>query len=254
MNHACLKTSASYLCLLFFGLAFVFVSSVMGGETGVVNQDAPVYVPPKRGAPIKRMGGATRKLFATGLQKNSARMAWFGSGEQSGPPDLMVLAPAHVGLTHKEAPSLFWNLSRTLKHPLNIRLAQKGKAWAILETRLKPPVAPGMHRLKLTDYDLTIEPDIAYVWTLSTVDDSGNGPSRIEVNGSICRVPPSSMINEKLALNSVSSVALLAQEGLWYDAIENLLENMEPDSFGMGQRPRLNGLLKQVSLPPPNVR
>ena len=53
----------------------------------------PVYVPPQRGAPSRRVGGSSR-----------------GAGDNL--PSVMVLVPDHVGLTTSDTPALYWYLSK----------------------------------------------------------------------------------------------------------------------------------------------
>ena len=56
----------------------------------------PVYTPPKRGAPLARVGGGSR-------------------GVDDGLPYISVITPDHVGYTSMSAPVLYWYISEDMK-------------------------------------------------------------------------------------------------------------------------------------------
>ena len=92
----------------------------------------PVYKPPLRGAPGGRVGGGTR-----------------GTGREAFV--LSVMAPSHTGLTTSEQPVLFWFISASTSNPVELTVVDPQKTDPLLELRIDPPVAPGFHRVRLSD-------------------------------------------------------------------------------------------------------
>ena len=91
---------------------------------------APVYTPPKRGAPGGRVGGGTR-----GIQREVSLLS--------------VLAPDHSGFTTSEQPSLYWFISSSTSLPVELTVMDPHGVKPILETRLPAPVTAGVHRIRL---------------------------------------------------------------------------------------------------------
>src|SRR5262245_24503250 len=69
------------------------------GQITSASVQAPVYTPPKRGAPGGRVGGGTR-------------------GPQRDVFVLSVFAPYHSGFTADEQPSLYWFISNSTSLPV----------------------------------------------------------------------------------------------------------------------------------------
>src|SRR5215467_16119604 len=120
---------------------FVFAALLLAMPIRVFAADAngPVYQPPKRGAPGGRVGGGTR-------------------GPQREVFILSVLAPDHSGFTANEEPSLYWFISNSTSLPVEFTLIDSQGVQPILETRIPAPVQAGMHRIRLSDYNIRLAP------------------------------------------------------------------------------------------------
>src|SRR6266702_2821118 len=94
----------------------------------------PVYTPPKRGAPGGRVGGGTR-----GIQREVF---------------VLVLAPDHSGFTTSEQPSLYWFISNSTSLPVELTVMDPQGVQPILETKVPAPVTAGVHRIRLSDYNV----------------------------------------------------------------------------------------------------
>ena len=190
----------------------------------------PKYNPPLRGAPLSRVGSGTR-----------------APGEAV--PVLSVFAPRdHAGRTTQEQPRLYWYLSQTTTSPLLITLAERRGIKPLLEVQLAPPVAAGVHRLQVADYDVRLSPNVLYQWAITLILDPDN-PSRnlVEV-GAIEYVSPSDALRARLApASKQDTAAVYAAEGIWYDAVTTLSELIAaaPETTLRQQRATL---LEQVGL------
>ena len=191
----------------------------------------PTYKPPLRGAPGGRVGGGTR-----------------GSGRQVFV--LTVLAPDHSALTVSEQPSLYWFISSATSLPIEVTLMDLRTTQPVLETRLAAPIAPGVHRIRLADHGVRLQPGVPYRWFVTIVPDSNRRSRDILAGGAIERVEPPDGLSAKLAQASKEKTPFLyAEEGVWYEAltaISDLIESAPNDAVLRKQRATL---LAQVGLP-----
>jgi hypothetical protein len=191
----------------------------------------PTYKPPLRGAPGGRVGGGTR---------GTAREVFV----------LTVLAPDHSALTVNEQPSLYWFISSATSLPIEVTVMDLRTTQPILETRLAAPVAPGVHRIRLADHGVRLEPGVPYRWFVTIVPDSNRRSRDILAGGAIERVAPPEGLPAKLAQARKEETAFLyAEAGVWYDAlaaISDLIDSAPNDPVLRKQRATL---LAQVGLP-----
>jgi Domain of Unknown Function (DUF928) len=191
----------------------------------------PTYQPPLRGAPGGRIGGGTR-----------------GSGREVFV--LTVLAPDHSALTVSEQPSLFWFISSTTSLPIEVTVMDLRTTQPVLETRLAPPVAPGVQRIRLADHAVRLEPGVPYRWFVTIVPNSDRRSRDILAGGAIERVVPPEGLAARLAQARKDETAFLyAEAGVWYDAlaaISDLVDGAPNDAVLRKQRATL---LAQVGLP-----
>lgn len=192
---------------------------------------APVYKPPLRGAPGGRVGGAAR-----------------GTGREEF--ILSVLAPDHTGLTTREQPALYWFISRPTSSPIEVTVVDPNATDPVLETQLKPPIASGIHRIKLADYNVRLKPGVAYQWYVSVVPDAGRRSKDILAGGSVERFDPPADMSAKLAAAPKADLAsAYADAGVWYDAVATLLDSLEASPKDPALLAQRNALLKQAGIP-----
>ena len=168
--------------------------------------DTIIYEPPKRGAPGGREGAGTRGL------RDALTLA--------------VLAPKdHTGLTTQEQPVLYWYLSQETQHPVDIILTDRQSVKPLLETRLHPPLQPGIQLVRLADYNIRLAPGVAYKWSVSLITDSTQHSRDIVTAGTIERIdPPDALRSQLIHADKRTSARLYATDGLWYDTIATLSE------------------------------
>lgn len=190
----------------------------------------PVYKPPRRGAPGRRIGGGTR-------------------GVMDAEPILYALAPNHPGLTVNENPSLYWFIARSTETRKDFTLIHENAIKPVIEIKLGGSDSAGLHKMRLSEHGISLKQGIQYEWYISLVPDPGHRSNDIIATGIIERIDPSKMLRERLNKASREEIPhIYAQEGLWYDAfsaISDLIDANPGNETFVKQR---NYLLKQVGL------
>jgi hypothetical protein len=190
----------------------------------------PVYTPPKRGAPGGRVGGGTR-----GFQREVFLLS--------------VLAPDHSGFTTSEQPSLYWFISSSTSLPVEVTVMDPQGVQPILETQLPSPVTAGVHRIRLSDYNVRLAPGGAYRWFVSVVPDADRRSKDITAGGAIERVEMPDGLKAKVAQASKSDLpSLYGEAGLWYDTVAAISELIEAAPQDEVLRKQRTALLAQVGL------
>jgi len=190
----------------------------------------PVYTPPKRGAPGGRVGGGTR-----GIQREVFVLS--------------VLAPDHSGFTTSEQPSLYWFISNSTSLPIELTVMDPQGVQPILETRLPAPVTAGVHRIRLSDYNVRLAPGAAYRWFVAVVPDADRRSKDIMAGGAIERVEMPEGLKAKLAQAPKSDLpSLYGEAGLWYDTVAAMSELIEAAPQDQALRKQRTALLAQVGL------
>lgn len=191
----------------------------------------PIYVPPIRGAPASRVGGASRGLTEASVT-------------------LSVLAPDHTGLTISEQPSLYWYLSRPVATQLELTLIDDQAISPLAEIQLPVPDAPGIQHVDLSKHNIKLKPGVEYQWFVALVPDPKQRSNDILAGGTIKRVESSPTLSAKLVhARGQQLTYVYAEEGIWYDAIaavSGLIENAPDNAILKVQRATL---LEQVGLP-----
>lgn len=163
---------------------------------------------------------------------------------------LSVLAPNHVGLTTRAAPSLFWYQSRPTRAKLEFTIVEDNKPEPVLTVSCTGPLDGGFHRVRLSEHQLQLQLGVEYRWTVALVLDEQNRSKDVVASGVIKRIKP--FVGLKQRLENAASTDLpfiYAEEGIWYDAIEVLgdLIGTRPNDWAF-YRQRA-ALLEQVRLP-----
>ena len=190
----------------------------------------PLYQPPLRGAPGGRVGGGTR-----------------GIGDEL--ITLFALAPNHVALTTHEQPTLYWFLSSQTKHPIEVTLIIEEATQPLLEKRLHLPVQPGIHAIRLKDFDLHLSKTTQYRWFVALVPDADRRSKDILAGGMIELIELSEALRVKLSqADKLTTPYIYAESGIWYDAIMAISELIDADPNDMNLRKQRAALLEQVGL------
>jgi hypothetical protein len=178
----------------------------------------PVYVPPPRERPRRRIGGGVR-------------------GPEAQLPRLYSLVPRHNGLTSFASPSLYWWIDAP--PPADTRLAlylvNDITDETLLRVPLARPAAGGTHRVRLADHGVELQPGVEYEWSVA-LERGVSAEQLLVASGWIERTTPSAVGTAPGA----DAVTRYAQQGLWYDALAAAAERSDAEA--------LDALLEQVGL------
>jgi Domain of Unknown Function (DUF928) len=193
------------------------------------------YQPPMRGAPATRVGGGTRT-----------------AGEAL---TLNVLAPNETGYTTHEKPTIYWFVSQAVNTPVAMELtlisneSLQAASKPLLEITLQPPLAKGIHALRLADHGITLSPGVEYQWFVAVVRNPAQRSNDTIAGGTIKRVADSDAVQSRLKQTLQAQwPAVYAEAGIWYDAIDQLSQQISKDASNRQLREQRAALLEQVGL------
>lgn len=193
---------------------------------------AVAYKPPSRGAPQRRVGGASRGAAGTA--------------------SVAVLAPDHVGLTLEEQPVLYWFLSRPSPVRIELTLIDGRSATPTKEVVLKGADTAGIQRFSLREHGVRLVEGTDYEWSVAIVPDADARSADILSGGALRRVKPDEALAARLkSLAGTPRAAALAQAGIWYDALAALGAQLEAHPQDRAARAARADLLDQVGLAEP---
>jgi hypothetical protein len=222
-------SSKSVLAAAIIALICMPVAAAMA-QTAPLTPDAPSYKPPLRGAPGGRVGGASRGITVTA------------------PLTIELIAPEnHAGQTAEPSPTLYYFVSRAVSEPMTLTISVPAVAKPVIEARVQLPGSAGIQPVRLADYRVQLQPGINYSWSISLGIDP-RAPSRdIVATASIMRVAPDPAVDSAArAAAPLHRAAVLAQAGLWYDAVAAAV-----DAEASNGHAALDSLLDQVGLDEP---
>jgi hypothetical protein len=188
------------------------------------------FRPPTAGAPSVRVTGGSR-----------------GAGASL--TTLDVLAPDDVGVTTQEQPSLFWFQSKPADAKFELTLLQENKVKPLLQVMVERSTKAGIQRLKLSDHGVKLAVGVEYQWVVALITDPDNRSSDLVASGVIKRVEPSAALKKKIEQATPETLAnVYAEEGIWYDALAALSDQIDAHPENKGLRETRADLLRQVGL------
>jgi hypothetical protein len=194
-------------------------------------ESTPVYKPPLRGSPGGRIGGGTRGASLESLVS------------------LSVLVPDHVGLTLQSQPHLYWFISKKTPHPIEFTITEKDAVKPVLEARLKPLEKAGIQCIRLADLGVRLRPNVPYKWFVAVVTDPDHRSRDILSGGMIEVISPSADFSAELSQTpKAKQPFLLAEEGIWYDALAGVSDRIDASPKDLALRKQRAALLDQVGL------
>jgi len=190
-----------------------------------------LFTPPLRGAPSTRVGGGVRGG---------------GSGDM---PLLHVLAPPSTGLTANESPSLFWFQSKPAEEDMMFELVLNSEDDLVVQIQFGKADSFGIQSLDLEGLGIQLERGMEYEWIVSIVSDFDERTTDVSASTLIQCTEPSAELTRKLAEASEKDRPLVyAAEGIWYDALESLSDQIKEDPTNKELIALRADLLEQVDL------
>jgi hypothetical protein len=190
----------------------------------------PVYVPPNRGAPASRVGGATR-----------------GAGDEQ--IIVRVLAPEQPGLAATEQPVLYWYVSGPAATRVEVALIDDAGEAPLLELGMDADASGGIRSLRLADHGIRLQPNVEYQWSVALVVDPNRRSLDVLASGSIVYSQPDAALSASLAAASPAErPAIYAASGYWYDAIDMLCALIDAGAGNTELAAHRAALLEQVGL------
>src|SRR5262245_2231753 len=170
--------------------------------------EIPVYKPPR---PTR--GSFPRNLTGAATRGRASPEA----------PLVLALAPDHLGQTVNAQPNLYWYLEKDSEIRVDFTLIDEESVNPLLEITMAGPLHGGVHAVRLADHGISLEPGRWYEWSVAVVA-GGRDPSEDRISrGFITRVDmPPGLPQQLEERGPDQAVNLLAESGLWYDAIATL--------------------------------
>jgi hypothetical protein len=190
----------------------------------------PRYVPPVRGAPRTTVGAGTRTAGV------AAR--------------LEAISPDTLGQTLSPSPSLYWQLSAPTSARIDFTLTDEASVAPVVEKTLPGPFAAGMHRIDLDALGVKLTPGTEYQWYVSLVSDPDERSADVVAGGIVLVVDGGALRDELARASAEQRPFVLAQNGIWYDAVDALSRRIESQPADPTPRQQLAALLEQVGLAP----
>jgi hypothetical protein len=136
---------------------------------------------------------------------------------------LYTLTPqSGKGLTTMAQPSLFTFQDKSANMVYLVKILEPGKPQEIFTYAGTNPAA-GIHRVDLSQFDITLKPGVDYEWVVALRPDQKKKSSDLVARGSIRRVEPDAALAEKInSANPADLPAIYAEAGIWYDVLSSL--------------------------------
>jgi len=207
---------------------------------------APTATPPATAKHFSSLKYVAPKIASTGTRVD-------GDGGSRGGgvklPSLYVLAPNHTGLTTLAQPSLFWFQSGPAGTRFELTVVEPKKPKPVLRVGVDKADQPGIHRLTLSKYNVTLNPGVMYKWTISLVPDPANRSQDVVASGTIQRTEPDEGFTTALAgAEGLDKAALYSDKGFWYDALEVVTNAIDAAPKDKELRRQRATLLEQAGL------
>jgi hypothetical protein len=162
---------------------------------------------------------------------------------------ITVLVPNQVALTTQAQPSLYWYQSKATKTPCEITVTEPKHPKPLVELKTGESTPPGIHAIRLSKFNVKLEPNVVYEWSVAVVIDPENRSQDIVARGVIKRIDPSPDLAAKLASAADSDKAsIYAENSIWYDALQSISDQIDHNPQDAALRDERASLLSQVGL------
>ena len=138
-------------------------------------------------------------------------------------------------------------MSQPVIWPIQFTVSAPAHANPLVEVNLPAPRQAGVYTIRTADYHVRLEPGVIYTWSVSVILNPKARSRDIVASASLLRIAGDLSIDSALrgAPRSQRAV-LLAEAGLWYDAVD-----AAADLQAFDRHAALDALMKEVGLVEP---
>lgn len=206
---------------------WVTIATAAGSST-ITSEDMPRYRPPAQAAdPSRVIGGQTR-----GTNDESLAIA--------------VIAPDHTGLTARAQPTLYWYASRPIAGRVEFTIQDEKASTPLIEAPLRVVERGGLLPIRLSDFGVRLDPEREYRWSIAVVTDDKVRSRDVVTSGFIRRLATQQA--PRAGENATQRLFRFADQGLWYDAIEVIGDEIDRNPNDPQLRRQRMALLEQIGL------
>ena len=245
------NTKQVSLCLTLgfaLGVSTAIASSTVQAADIVYNPPADVVQAEKSGK-LRGYSRGFSRGFSRGYSRGFSRGYSRGAcGSISKGFSLRVLVPA-MGHTVSAQPTLYWSVSQDLplaQFEVAVNTVMSPGSFdfpePLLDKKFYTSAKKGIHALSLAKYNVTLDKNTEYEWSISLVCDADNPSANIFDNGGIKRVTP------KFYNAGQQTAYTYAKNGVWYDALDTLSKQIEKKPNDRSLRQVRASLLRQGGL------
>jgi hypothetical protein len=160
-----------------------------------------------------------------------------------------VLVPDQLALTTQAQPSLYWYQSKQAKTKFEVTVTEPKNPQPLLVLKSNAPTPAGIHAIRLSKFKVELKPNVVYRWSVAVVTDPQNRSQDIIANGVIKRIEPAPDLAGKLtAASDADKAALYAENGIWYDALQSVSDQIDRNPQDASLRDERASLLKQIGM------
>jgi hypothetical protein len=227
----------------------LFIATLVSAQT-----NSPAVTPPPESAPVTTAPAAPRPLIfhPPGGVSVGVLPIRVGGGSRGGTDDglsVEVLVPDQVALTVQAQPSLYWYQSKEAKTLCEVTITEPKNPKPLISLTSASPTPAGIHAIRLTKFNVKLKPNVLYRWSVAVIVDPQNRSQDIIADGVIKRIDPSPDLVSKLSQASEQDKpALYAENGIWYDALQAISDQIDHAPQDASLRQERNDLLKQVGM------
>lgn len=175
-----------------------------------------------------------------------------GGGSRGGTADdlsIEVLVPDQIALTTQAQPSLYWYQSKAAKTQCEVSVTEPKNPKPLLLLKSGVATPSGIHAIRLSKFKIELKPNVLYRWSVAVIVDPQNRSQDIVANGVIKRINPSPELAGKLGqVSDQDKPALYAENGIWYDALQAVSDQIDHAPQHAALRRERADLLKQIGM------
>ena len=191
----------------------------------------------------------------------SARVAGgINRGNHDESLSVTVIAPDHTGLTTLAQPTLYWYASRPIAGTVELTIQDEQATQPLLESKLKLNNQAGLIPVRLSELGVRLSAEHEDRWSIAIVSDANQRSRDVVTSGFVKRVAAGDSVRKRLGnpsgtnhsgtdSSAANPVFALAEEGLWYDALAKLSEQIDQAPRDEQLRRQRAALLEQIGLP-----